>query len=157
MSSSQRDFHSRLWMTVGRLVLVKWPKMTRHSEWMPYREKFSVNALWATSLRKWRERGAWLEEVEALEWRGFWAGVDLRLGAIDTTNVTKNREGKERDNQKSSKTVQIQQVYWKVENVCMGNVWTCDMQKKLYHGLSPIQSYQHTKRLHTSKCIIILL
>ena len=31
--------------------------------------------------------------------------MDLRLGAKDITNVTKNKEGKERDNQKSSKTV----------------------------------------------------
>ena len=33
------------------------------------------------------------------------AEVDLRLGAINTTNVNKNREGKERDNKKRSKIV----------------------------------------------------
>ena len=38
--------------------------------------------------------------------------------------------------------------------ICMGNAWTCDMQNKLHHGLSPIQIYQHT---NTSKCMTILL
>ena len=47
--------------------------------------------------------------------------------------------------------------YIEMEYVCMGNAWTCDMQSKLHHGLSPIQSYQHTINLHTSKCMIILL
>ena len=39
--------------------------------------------------------------------------MDLRLGAIDTTNVNKNRKGKERDNQKSSKTVHNSKNMWK--------------------------------------------
>ena len=33
--------------------------------------------------------------------------MDLRLGAIDTTNVNKTKGGKEGDNQKISKIVQI--------------------------------------------------
>ena len=41
--------------------------------------------------------------------------------------------------------------------VCMGNAWTCDMQKKMHHGLSPIQTYQHTSILHTFKCMKIPL
>ena len=46
--------------------------------------------------------------MEALERKGFWDGVDLRLGAIDTTNVNKReREREERDNQKSPKAIQI--------------------------------------------------
>ena len=49
--------------------------------------KFSENALKASSSRNriWDRVG--LDDEEAPEWRGFWAGVDLRLGAIDTTNV----------------------------------------------------------------------
>ena len=46
--------------------------------------------------------GEGLEDEEALERRGFRAGVDLRLGAIDTTNVngTKGRKRK-RQSEKS--------------------------------------------------------
>ena len=99
--------------------------MTQRYEWMPRREKFSVNALWASSLQKRRDRGAWSEEEEASEWRGFRAGVDLRLGVIDTTNVKKNRERKERDNQKSSKTIHNRKNMWKdvqMHGKCM-NMW----------------------------------
>ena len=38
--------------------------------------------------------------------------------------------------------------------VCMKNAWTCDMQQNKHHGLSPIQTYQHTRFYqikHTSK------
>ena len=38
------------------------------------------------------------EDEEAPERRGFRAGVDLRLGAIDTTNVNKFR-GRKREEQ----------------------------------------------------------
>ena len=41
--------------------------------------------------------------------------------------------------------------------VCMGNAWTCDKQNKKHHGLSLIQSYQHTSILHTSKYMKIPL
>ena len=47
-----------------------------------------------------RERGAESKDEEVLERRGFRAGVDLHLGAIDMTNVNRKRE---RDNQKSPK------------------------------------------------------
>ena len=54
---------------------------------MPCLEKFSENALKASSSRNQivEEKGS-IDE-EASERRGFRAGVDLRLGAIDTTNV----------------------------------------------------------------------
>ena len=38
------------------------------------------------------------EDEEALKRRGFRAGVDLRLGAIDTINVNRNR-GRKREKQ----------------------------------------------------------
>ena len=54
---------------------------------MPRLEKFSENALKASSSRnRIVEREGSIDE-EAPERRGFRAGVDLRLGAIDTTNV----------------------------------------------------------------------
>ena len=43
--------------------------------------------------------------MDAPERRGFWDGVDLRLGAIDTIKVNRREREreKERDNQKSPK------------------------------------------------------
>ena len=49
-----------------------------------------------------RERGAESKDEEVPKRRGFRAGVDLHLGAIDMTNVNRKRE---RDNQKSPKTI----------------------------------------------------
>ena len=43
-----------------------------------------------------RKRGVESEDEEALEQRGFRARVDLRLGAIDTTNVNRKR-GREKE------------------------------------------------------------
>ena len=49
--------------------------------------------------------GVGLVEVDAPERRGFRDGTDLRLGAINTTNVNEKR-GRRGDNQKNSNTVQ---------------------------------------------------
>ena len=153
---SHIDSHSWLWMTVGRLVSAKFAKMTWHSEWTPCLEKFSKNALWASSSRNRRERGVESEDEEAPEWRRFRAGVDLCLGAIDTTNVNRKRGREKEAIRKVPKHFIIVRICEK-KYICMENAWTCDMQKKLHHGLNPIQTYQHTNSLHTSKCMTILL
>ena len=70
---------------------------------MPHLEKFSENALKASSSRNRTLEGEGLEDEEAPERRGFRAGVDLRLGAINTTNVNRNRGRKRENNQKSPK------------------------------------------------------
>ena len=58
--------------------------MTWRSEWTPYREKFSEKSFRASSSRNRIEEGVGLEdEVEALERKGFWDGVDLCFGAFD--------------------------------------------------------------------------
>ena len=57
-----------------------------------------------------RERGAESEDEEASERRGFQAGVNLRLGAIDTTNVNRKRGREERQLEKSQAS-QIKQLY----------------------------------------------
>ena len=54
---------------------------------MPRLEKFSENALKASSSRNWTLEGEGSVDEEALERREFQAGVDLHLSAIDTTNV----------------------------------------------------------------------
>ena len=65
---------------------------------MPCLGKFSENALKASSSWNRTLEGEGLEDEEAPERRGFRARVDLRLGAIDTTNVNKNRGRKRKDN-----------------------------------------------------------
>ena len=148
--TSHSDSHPRLWMTMGRSVLAKSAKMTRRSKWTPRREKFSEKSFQASSSRNRIWEGVGSEEDDAPERRGFWDEVDLRLGAIDTTNVNKReREGRKRQSEKSQSNSNITSIL-KIEYVCMGNAWTCDMQKKLHHRLSPIQSYQHTS---SSICI----
>ena len=56
---------------------------------MPHLEKFSENALKASSSRNQIVEGKGSVDEEAPERRGFRAGVDLCLGAIDTTNVNR--------------------------------------------------------------------
>ena len=153
---SHNDSYSRLWMTVGRSVSAKFASMTWHSKWTLRLEKFSENALWASSSQNRRERGAESEDEETSEWREFRAEVDLRLGAIDMTIVNRKR-GRERKTIRKVLSNSNKTSILKREYVCMGNAWTCDMQNKLHHGLSPIQTYQHTNILHTSKCMRILL
>ena len=65
---------------------------------MPHLEKFFENALKASSSQNWMLEGEGLVDEEAPEQRGFRAGVDLRLGAIDTTNVNRFR-GRKREEQ----------------------------------------------------------
>ena len=154
--TSHSDSHSRLWMIVESSVSVKPASMTWCSEWIPRLEKFSENALWASSSRNQRERGTELEDEEAPEWRRFRAGVDLCLGAIDTTTVNKKRGRERKTIRKVQSNSNITSIL-KRKYICMGNAWTCDMQNKLHHRLNPIQTYQHTNRLHTSKCMRILL
>ena len=155
--TSHSDSQPQLWMTSGRSVLAKSAKMTRRSNWMLCREKFSEKALRASSSQNQICDGVRSEEVDAPKQRGFWDGANLRLGAIDTTNVNDKR-GRERE-RRSEKSQHISNItsILKREYVCMGNAWICDMQYKRYHGLNPIQSYQHIINLHISKCMIILL
>ena len=65
---------------------------------MPCLEKFSENALKASSSLNRTVEGEGSVDEEAPERRRFRIGVDLRLGAIDTTNVNKFR-GRRREEQ----------------------------------------------------------
>ena len=64
---------------------------------MPRVEKFSENSLKASSSRNRTLEGERLEDEEAPERRGFRARMDLHLGAIDTTNVNRNRGRKRKE------------------------------------------------------------
>ena len=46
-------------------------------------------------------------EEEAPEQRRFWAGVDFRLGAIDTTNVNRFRGRRKEEQSEKFQAVQI--------------------------------------------------
>ena len=74
---------------------------------MPRLEKFSENALKASSSqnRIWDRVGS--EDEEAPEQRGFRARVDLRLGVIDMTNRKQKEREKKKDNQKNPKQFQV--------------------------------------------------
>ena len=154
---SHNDSQPRLWMTSSRSVSVKSAKMTRRSEWTPRQEKFSEKSFRASSSRNWIWEGVGSEDKDgALERKGFWDGADLCIDALDTTNVNRKERERKKQSEKSQGNSNITSIL-KREYVCMWNAWTCDMQKKLHHWLSPIQSYQHIINLHTSKCMIILL
>ena len=60
------------------------------------------------------------KDEEAPERRGFWAGVNLCLGAIDTTNVNRKRGRKKKQSEKSQAATTISHIM-KRRYVCMGN------------------------------------
>ena len=74
---------------------------------MPRLEKFSKNALKASSSWNRALEGEGSVDEEAPERRGFWAGVDLCLGAIETTNVNKFRGRKREEQSEKSQAIQI--------------------------------------------------
>ena len=74
---------------------------------MPHLEKFFENALKASSSRNRTLEGEGSEDEEAPEQRGFRAGVDLRFGAIDTTNVNRNRGRKRKEQSEKSQATSI--------------------------------------------------
>ena len=77
---------------------------------MPCLEKFFENALKASSSRNRTVEGQGSVDEEASERRGFQAGVDLRLGVIDTTNVNRFRERRREKQSEKSQAVQIYQI-----------------------------------------------
>ena len=80
---------------------------------MPRLEKFSKNALKASSSRNRTVEGEGSVEEEAPEQRGFRAGVDLRLGAIDMTNVNRFRGRRREEQSEKYQVIQIYQIYKK--------------------------------------------
>ena len=77
---------------------------------MPRLEKFSENGLKASSSRNQMLEGEGSVDEEAPERRGFWAGVDSCLGAIDTTNVNRFRGRRKEEQSEKSQAVQIYQI-----------------------------------------------
>ena len=80
---------------------------------MPRLEKFSENALKASSSWNWTLEGEGSIKEEALERRRFRAGVDLCLGAIDTTNVNRFKGKRRKEQSEKSQAIQIYQIYEK--------------------------------------------
>ena len=69
---------------------------------MPRLEKFSENALKASSSRNRIVEGEGSIDEEASEQRGFRVGVDLHLGAIDMTNVNRFRGRRKKEQSEKS-------------------------------------------------------
>ena len=89
---------------------------------MPRLEKFSENDLKASSSWNQTLEGEGSEDEEAPKRRGFRAGVDLRLGAIDTTNVNRNRgKKKKKEQSEKSQAASIISNILKIRYVCMEN------------------------------------
>ena len=90
---------------------------------MPRLEKFSENALKASSSRNWTLEGEGLVDEEAPKRRGFQARVDLCLGVIDMTNVNRFRGRKKKKKRTIKKVPSSSNIsnIWKWEYVCMGN------------------------------------
>ena len=128
--TSHSDSHPRLWMTSDRSMSAKSAKMTQRSERMPRQEKFFEKALQASSSRNWICDGVGSEDEDAPERRGFWEGADLRLGAIDTTNIIKKREGERERQSEKSQAVQIYQNILNWEYICkeMHEHVTCNIK-----------------------------
>ena len=80
---------------------------------MPHLEKFSENALKASSSQNRTLEGEGLVDEEAPEGRGFRAGMDLRLGAIDMTNVNRFRRRRREEQSEKYQAIQIYQIYEK--------------------------------------------
>ena len=80
---------------------------------MPRLEKFSENALMASSSRNQTVEGEGSVNEEAMERRGFRAGVNLHLGAIDTTNVNRFRGRRREEQSEKSQAIQIYEIYEK--------------------------------------------
>ena len=76
-------------------------------------EKFSENALKASSSQNQTVEGEGLVDEEATERRGFRAGVDLRLGAIDTTNINRFGGRRRKEQSEKSQAIQIYHIYEK--------------------------------------------
>ena len=87
---------------------------------MPCLEKFSENALKASSSWNQTLEDEGSKDEEALERRAFRVGVDLRLGVIDTTNVNRNKERK-REQSEKSQAISIIPNILKRRYVCVGN------------------------------------
>ena len=60
-------------------------------------------------------------DEEASEQKGFRAGVDLHLGAIDSANVNRIRGRKREEQSKKSQAISIKSNILKIRYVCMGN------------------------------------
>ena len=86
---------------------------------MPYLKKFSKNSLRATSSRYRTVEGEGSVDEEAPEQRGFRAGVNLRLGAIDTTNVNRFKGKRRKEQSEKSQAIQIYEKRVRMHGKCM--------------------------------------
>ena len=145
----QRDSPPWLWMTMGRVVLEKFDRIMWHFDWTLRLAKFSKKSWWAFLSHYLMWRGVESEDDPPKQ-RGFQDGVDLRLDAMH--RLSERERERERQAKKQQSTVIPKE--WKEGTYAwiINDHVTCN--KKKHHGLSPIQTYQHTtlqQSKHTSK------
>ena len=87
---------------------------------MPHLEKVSENALKASSSQNQTLEGEGSVNEEAPKQRGFQVGVDLCLGAIDTTNVNRFKRRKREEQSEKSQAILISNIL-KIRYICMEN------------------------------------
>ena len=141
---SSRNSQPRVQMTVGRGVLEKFDIITWRFKWSPRFWKFPNKSFQAFLSWNWTWRGGIRSEEEDLEPRGFPAKVDLRiLGAI--RSLSERERERERERELNTITTQKKRNTKERKDVCMKNVWKCDVQNlNCIIGKKPIQTYQHT-------------
>ena len=88
---------------------------------MPRLDKFSENALKTPSSWNRTLEGEGLVDEKAPERREFRVRVDLRLGAIDMTNVNRFKRRKREEQSEKSQAISIISNILKIRYVCMGN------------------------------------
>ena len=94
-----------------------------------------------SNIRRWRIKRRRSTKTKMVP---SWSEFTFRCHRHDS-HKQKERERKKRQSEKSQAASNIS-IILKRKYICMGNAWTCDMQNKLHHGLSPIQTYHHTNR-----------
>ena len=135
----QRDSHSQVQMTSGKVVSEKFNRMTWCYEWTPRFWKFSKKSVLAFSSRNQIWKGTGGSEEDDLNHE-----EDSKSEWIYTLWVTRRclskRESRTHHEPKKKRY-----------NVCMKNAWTCDMQKfKSIMDKNPIQTYQHSNNNNQS-------
>ena len=154
------DSQPWLWKTSGRSVSEKSNKMTRHSEWTPYREKFSEKSFRASSSQNRMWEGVGSKEDDALERKGFWDRADLHLGVIDKTNINKKKGRERKTIRKAPKQFKYNKYIEKevhMHGECM-NMWYAKEIASWAqpNPILPAHNQMHTSKMHDNTVIMLM-
>ena len=158
--TSHSDSQPRLWMTSGRLVSVKSAKMTRHSEWIPRRKKFSEKSFRASPSQNRIKEGVGSDKDDALERKGFRDGANLRLGAINTTNENRKRGREWETIRKVPKQFKYNKYIEKrvrMHGECMDMWYAKEIASWAQpNPILPVHNQLHTSKMHDNTVIMLM-